>query len=109
MFEGRDERRQARLTPSYCTRVHGNLRISTKGQIVIPKEIRTRHDRASGTEQVIEDRGDLLVLRAAKPFPPTRFEDGLGCTGYQGPAKSIEEIDAAISDALRREWGREGA
>ena len=84
------------------------LRLSSKGQIVIPIDIRTRHDWAPGTELIIEDRGDTLVLRAVKPFPPTRLEDGLGCTGYRGPVKSIEEMNAAISDALRREWGREG-
>jgi AbrB family looped-hinge helix DNA binding protein len=85
------------------------LRLSTKGQIVIPKEIRARHHWEPGTELVVEEQGDALVLRAAKPFPPTRLEDGLGCAGYRGPAKSAEEMDAAISDALRREWGREGA
>jgi AbrB family looped-hinge helix DNA binding protein len=78
------------------------LRLSTKGQIVIPKEIRTRHHWEPGTEMVIEDRGDALVLRAVKPFPPTRLEEGIGCTGYHGPAKSTEEMDTAISDALRR-------
>lgn len=80
------------------------LRLSTKGQIVIPKEIRARHRWVSGTKLVIEERGDALVLRAAKPFPPTRLEDGLGCTGYAGPAKTPEEMDAGIAEALRREW-----
>jgi len=84
------------------------LRLSTKGQIVIPKAIRTRHHWEPGTELVIEDRGDVLVLRAAKPFPRTRLEDGLGCTGYRGPAKTPEEMDAAIGDAMRREWARGG-
>jgi len=85
------------------------LRLSTKGQILIPKEIRARHHWEPGTELVIEEQGDVLVLRAAMPFPPTRLEDGLGCTGYRGPTKSAEAMDAGISDALRREWGREGA
>ena len=59
------------------------LRLSNKGQILIPKEIRARHHWGPGTELVIEDRGDVLVLRAAKPFPPTRLEDGLGRAGYR--------------------------
>ncbi len=85
------------------------VRLSTKGQVVIPKEIRNRHRWEAGTELVIEDRGDLLVLRAAKPFPLTRIEDGLGCTGYRGPGKSLEEMDTGIGDALRREWARGGS
>jgi AbrB family looped-hinge helix DNA binding protein len=85
------------------------LRLSTKGQIVVPKEIRERHRWEAGTELVIEDRGDLLVLRTAKPFPPTRLEDGLGCTGYRGPAKSPDEMDATVDDALPREWAPGGS
>jgi hypothetical protein len=45
-----------------------------------------------------------VVLRAAKPFAPTRIEDGLGCTGDRGPAKSVEEMDAGIDAELRRRW-----
>ena len=85
------------------------LRLSTKGQIVIPRAIRARHHWEPGTELIIEDRGDVLVLRAAKPFPRTRLEDGLGCTGYRGAAKTTEEMDAAIGDHLWREWARGGS
>jgi len=80
------------------------LRLSTKGQIVIRKEIRARHHWEPGTELIIEEHGDSGVVRAAKPFPPTRLEDGLGCTGYSGPAKTPAEMDGAIAEALRREW-----
>lgn len=80
------------------------VRLSTKGQIVIPHELRARHRWEAGTELVIEDQGDVLVLRAAKPFAPTRVEDGLGCTGYEGPARSVEDMDAAIDAEMRRRW-----
>ncbi|WP_058556142.1 AbrB/MazE/SpoVT family DNA-binding domain-containing protein [Thiohalocapsa sp. ML1] len=80
------------------------VRLSTKGQIVIPSELRARHGWAAGTELIVEERGDALVLRPAKPFAPTRVEDGLGCTGYVGPAKSVDEMDAAIDAELRRRW-----
>jgi AbrB family looped-hinge helix DNA binding protein len=80
------------------------IRLSTKGQIVIPREMRARHHWESGTELIIEDRGDALVLRVAKPFDLTHVEDGLGCTGYRGPAKTLEEMDAGIDADLRRGW-----
>lgn len=83
------------------------VRLSTKGQIVIPRELRARHGWEAGTELVVEDQGDALVLRAVKPFAPTRIEDGLGCTGYAGPGRSVEEMDAAIDAEMRRRW-REG-
>lgn len=85
------------------------LRLSTKGQVVIPRELRIRHQWRPGTELVIEDLGDALVLRAASPFPPTRLAQGLGCAGYRGPAKSVEQMDAAVGDALRRDRVRRGS
>jgi len=83
------------------------IRLSTKGQIVIPSDVRARHRWEAGTELVLEDQGDALVLRAAKPFAPTRVEDGLGCTGYRGAAKSPEEMDAGIAVEARRLWGQD--
>jgi len=80
------------------------LRLSTKGQIVIPKSIRGRHRWEPGTEFTIEEEGDTLVLRPVKPFPETSLEAGLGCTGYQGPAKSLEEMEEGIAEELRRQW-----
>lgn len=71
---------------------------------MIPSELRARHRWNPGTELVVEEQGDALVLRAAKPFAPTRVEDGLGCTGYAGPAKSVEEMDIAIDAEMRRCW-----
>lgn len=82
------------------------VRLSSKGQIVIPSDVRTRHRWEAGTELILEDQGDVLVLRAAKPFAPTRVEDGLGCTGYRRPAKTLEEMDAGIDAELRRSWPR---
>lgn len=83
------------------------VRLSTKGQIVIPSELRARRHWEPGTELIVEEQGDALVLRPAKPFAPTRVEDGLGCTGYQGPARSVESMDAAIDAELRRRWSEE--
>jgi AbrB family looped-hinge helix DNA binding protein len=50
------------------------LRLSTKRQIVISKEIRTRYHWEPGTDLIIEDRGGVLMLRTAKAFLPTRLE-----------------------------------
>jgi AbrB family looped-hinge helix DNA binding protein len=39
------------------------LRMSRKGQIVIPKEVRRRHELDRDTDLVLQDEGDILVLR----------------------------------------------
>ncbi|WP_295440863.1 AbrB/MazE/SpoVT family DNA-binding domain-containing protein [uncultured Thiodictyon sp.] len=80
------------------------IRLSTKGQLVIPADLRARHHWGAGTEFFIEDRGDALVLRATKPFEPTSVEESLGCTGYAGPVKSLEAMGAGVAADLRRRW-----
>lgn len=78
--------------------------LSSKGQIVIPKEIReSRHWRA-GTRFVVEETPAGLLLKPEQPFPPTRLEDGFGCVGYDGPARSVEEMNRGIDAELRRRW-----
>src|SRR2546425_12453947 len=39
------------------------VKVSSKGQIVIPKEVRTRHRLGRDTDLVLLESGDALVLR----------------------------------------------
>jgi AbrB family looped-hinge helix DNA binding protein len=79
-------------------------RLSSKGQVIIPHSVRDAHGWEAGTEFTVEDIGDAIVLRARKVFPATRLEDGLGCTGYKGPPKSIAEMHEGIVEEMRRRW-----
>ncbi len=76
-------------------------RLSTKGQLIIPKEIRDRHGWRTGIELEIEDRGECVVLRPVDAAPETTLEELFGCTGYEGPARSLEEMEAAIAKGAR--------
>jgi AbrB family looped-hinge helix DNA binding protein len=76
-------------------------RLSTKGQLIIPKEIRERHGWTAGTELLVEDQGELVVLRRAEDLPPTTLEDLVGCAGYEGPARSLADMEAAIARGAR--------
>jgi AbrB family looped-hinge helix DNA binding protein len=81
-----------------------NVRLSTKGQLVIPKEIRERHGWTPGCRLEVEDRGDAVVIREAVAAPPaTRLEDLVGCLGYEGPVVSVEQMDEAIAEGARRQ------
>jgi AbrB family looped-hinge helix DNA binding protein len=77
-------------------------RLSTKGQLIIPKEIRDRHGWTPGIELVLEDRGDCLVLRPVAEYPPVSLDDLVGCAGYHGPAHTLEEMEDAIAEGSRR-------
>jgi len=76
-------------------------RLSTKGQLIIPKAIRDRHGWTSGIELEIKDHGDAVVIRRARPGPETTLEDLVGCAGYNGPARSLDEMAAAIERGVR--------
>ena len=73
-------------------------RLSTKGRLVIPKEIRDRHGWAPGVELEIEDRESYVVVRQGGELPETSLDDLIGCTGYKGPARSLEAMEAAVAE-----------
>jgi len=78
-----------------------SVRLSTKGQLVVPKEVRLRHGWSEGAELVLEDEGDRVLVRSARRLPETTLEDLVGCAGYRGPAKTLEEMEAAIARGAR--------
>ena len=80
-------------------------RLSPEGRLVIPKQIRERHGWAAGVELVFEDLGDRVVLREAEmteELPETSLEDLIGCSGYAGPAKTLEDMEEGIARGARR-------
>ena len=79
--------------------------LSSKGQVIIPKMIRDHHRWRPGTKFVVEDTQAGLLLKPLNLFPPTDIQSGLGCTGYQGPTKSLDEMRNGVDACLRRSWG----
>jgi AbrB family looped-hinge helix DNA binding protein len=79
-----------------------SVRLSTKGQLVVPKEICQRFGWTEGMELVLEDRGDGVLVRPARQLPETALEDLVGCTGYKGPAKTLAELEAGIATEARK-------
>ena len=76
-------------------------RLSHKGQIVIPKSVRALHGWRAGLEFVIEDVGNGIKLKPIKPYEETKIEDVLGCVGYEGPKKSLKDMEAAIAKGAK--------
>lgn len=77
-------------------------RLSSKGQIVLPQPVRDAHRWTPGTTFTVEDTADGVLLRPAKPFPATRLEEVFGCANYHGPAKTLEEMNAAVMAEAKR-------
>lgn len=82
--------------------------VSSKGQVVIPKEIRDRHGLDAGTQLEVEDRGDAIVLRRAGEGKKYTVDDLLALPRYcRGPPKSDEDSARALDEDLRRRWRSE--
>ena len=83
--------------------------LSSKGQIVIPRQIRQRHGWRPGATFTIVDDGDTLVLKPTTSRQTTSLDEVIGCAGYSGPIKSLAEMDAGIlEEAIKRaaSWSR---
>lgn len=76
-------------------------RLSSKGQVILPKAIRAAHNWEPGVEFMAEDTSEGVLLRPLKPGPPVRLKEVVGSVGYTGPARTVEEMDEAIAEALR--------
>lgn len=76
--------------------------VSTKGQVILPAALRQRRRWEAGTRLVVEETEDGVLLRAAPLFAPTRIEDVIGSLRYDGPPKTIEEMEAGIMAEARR-------
>jgi AbrB family looped-hinge helix DNA binding protein len=81
-------------------------RISSKGQVVLPKSLRESQEWESGTELAVETKEGGVFLRRLQPLPETSIEDVFGCLKYKGKPKSIREMDRAIAKETRRRHGR---
>ena len=70
--------------------------VSTKGQIILPKAIREKRQWAAGTRLTIEETAEGVLLRASPIFPETTLDEVFGSMRYDGPALSLEDMDAAV-------------
>ncbi len=79
-------------------------RVSTKGQVILPKSIRDQLHWDAGTRLVVEQTADGVLLRPIRAvFAPTRPEDVFGSLVYKGEPKTVEAMDAGIlAEAKRR-------
>lgn len=81
-------------------------RLSSKGQVVLPKSVRDEHGWAPGTEFVVESTPDGVRLRAKAPFPATSIEAVFGSVPFHGQPKTLEEMDQGIRQRVARRHQR---
>ena len=78
-------------------------RLSTKGQIILPKAIRISKDWKPGTAFTIEEAGDGVLLRPAARFPAASLDEVAGFLRSTGKPKTLAQLSAATGrEVLRR-------
>jgi AbrB family looped-hinge helix DNA binding protein len=81
-------------------------RLSTKGQIIVPKAIRAARDWRPGTAFTIEETAEGILLRPRGRFPAASLEDVAGCLRFTGKAKTPTQMRAAIATEVVRRHDR---
>jgi AbrB family looped-hinge helix DNA binding protein len=83
-------------------------RLSSKGQVIIPRSIRQARRWTIGQEFVVEETGEGVLLRPQSSLPTTRLSEVVACLKYPGPTKTLEDMEDAIRRGVleqRREGG----
>lgn len=77
-------------------------KLSSKGQVVLPKSLRTAHRWKPGTEFLVQEQGASILLTPKKAAASRDWESLIGCAGYTGPRKSLKQMDEAVAAEARR-------
>lgn len=80
-------------------------KVSSKGQVVLPKSLREDFDWPAGTDLTIERGPDYVMLRRKDTIRATRIDDVIGMFKVDRPI-SDEEIERAIDEGYRARWRR---
>lgn len=79
-------------------------KLSSKGQIIIPKWLRDIYRWETGLEFVVIDTGEGVLLKPNRPFAPSTLEDVAGSLSYGGEAKTLEEMEDGLRLGVRETW-----
>jgi AbrB family looped-hinge helix DNA binding protein len=60
------------------------MRLSSKGQVIIPKDFRASHHWNPGLELQVIDAGEGILLKPRAPFEKTSLKDVAGCLNGRG-------------------------
>jgi AbrB family looped-hinge helix DNA binding protein len=80
-------------------------KLSSKGQIVIPRSVREARGWSVGTEFIVHETAEGISLVPQKVFPETTIDAVAGCLKdlYEGPPRTTDDMHKAIKrEAVRR-------
>ena len=81
-------------------------KLSSKGQVILPRSVRDAHNWPPGTEFAVETAANGVLLRPLRSFKPTTLKEVLGSTGYRGKAKSLADMEKAVARGVKERNAR---
>ena len=81
-------------------------RLSTKGQVILPKTVREARAWPPGTEFSVEETAEGVLLRPVGRFPASRLEEVAGCLKPRGRPKTDAQMRRAVAREVRRRHDR---
>lgn len=81
-------------------------KLSSKGQVVLPKSVRDARSLHPGTEFAVEEVAGGILLRPVRPFRATTLAEVFGCLKYHGRAKALRQMKQAIAQGVRERHDR---
>ena len=79
-------------------------KLSSKGQVIIPKLVRKTHHWETGLELVVIDTGDGILLKPKAAFTTTTLGKVAGLLKDRVCAKTDAEIEVAVKQGTRKQW-----
>ena len=79
-------------------------RLSSKGQVIIPKSIRERLHWHTGQVISVIETSDGVLLKPLSPVAPSAFEDVAGMLRETVTPKTDTEIEQALANDIKRRW-----
>ena len=79
-------------------------KLSSKGQVIIPKTFRDSHNWDAGLELQVIDTGDGLLLRPKAPFVEAQLDQVAGSLAVSGKSLTDKDIESAMKKAARSKW-----
>jgi len=76
-------------------------RLSAKGQVVIPKQMRVARGWHPGLELIVEATDEGVLLRPRDAVRTHAAAALLGCARYNGLRRSLAEMGAAVAQGAR--------
>jgi AbrB family looped-hinge helix DNA binding protein len=75
-------------------------KMSSKGQVVIPEEIRRRLNLNAGAQFVVVGENDVVILKAITPPAVTEFDALIATARHQAKSAGLKKSD--ILTAIKR-------